>query len=107
MACKLASDIHFEPEGQFLRIRYRIDGVLRQVRVLHGRYWSAMLVRLRLVAGMNIAESRAPQDGRVSLSIGGRNVDFRAAVQPPSTAKTSCCACSTPSAALSITTSWG
>ncbi len=79
---KLASDIHFEPEGQFLRIRYRIDGVLRQVRVLHGRYWSAMLVRLKLVAGMNIAESRAPQDGRVSLSIGGRNVDFRAAVQP-------------------------
>ncbi len=79
---KLASDIHFEPEGQFLRIRYRIDGVLRQVRVLHGRYWSGMLVRLKLVAGMNIAESRAPQDGRVSLSIGGRNVDFRAAVQP-------------------------
>ena len=79
---KLASDIHFEPEGQFLRIRYRIDGVLRQVRVLHGRYWSAMLVRLKLVAGMNIAESRAPQDGRVSLSIGGRSVDFRAAVQP-------------------------
>ncbi len=79
---KFASDIHFEPEGQFLRIRYRIDGVLRQVRVLHGRYWSAMLVRLKLVAGMNIAESRAPQDGRVSLSIAGRNVDFRAAVQP-------------------------
>ena len=79
---KLASDIHFEPEGQFLRIRYRIDGVLRQVRVLHGRYWNAMLVRLKLVAGMNIAESRAPQDGRVSLSIGGRSVDFRAAVQP-------------------------
>ena len=79
---KLASDIHFEPEGQFLRIRYRIDGVLRQVRVLHGRYWSAMLVRLKLVSGMNIAESRAPQDGRVSLSIGGRSVDFRAAVQP-------------------------
>lgn len=79
---KLASDIHFEPEGQFLRIRYRIDGVLRQVRVLHGRYWSAMLVRLKLISGMNIAESRAPQDGRVSLSIGGRSVDFRAACQP-------------------------
>ncbi|PWW47690.1 GspE/PulE family protein [Melaminivora alkalimesophila] len=79
---KLASDIHFEPEGQFLRIRYRIDGVLRQVRVLHGRYWNAMLVRLKLLAGMNIAESRAPQDGRVSLSISARSVDFRAAVQP-------------------------
>ena len=79
---KLASGHPPEPEGQFLRIRYRIDGVLRQVRVLHGRYWNAMLVRLKLVAGMNIAESRAPQDGRVSLSIGGRSVDFRAAVQP-------------------------
>ena len=79
---KFASDIHLEPEGQFLRIRYRIDGVLQQVRVLHGRYWSAMLVRLKLIAGMNIAESRAPQDGRVSLSIAGRAVDFRAAVQP-------------------------
>jgi len=79
---KLASDIHFEPEGQFLRIRYRIDGVLRQVRALHGRYWAAMLVRLKLISAMNIAESRAPQDGRVSLSIGGRTVDFRAAVQP-------------------------
>ena len=79
---KKASDIHFEPEGHFLRIRYRIDGVLRQVRVLHSRYWSAMLVRLKLITGMNIAESRAPQDGRASLSIGGRAVDFRAAVQP-------------------------
>ncbi len=79
---KKASDIHFEPEGHFLRIRYRIDGVLRQVRVLHSRYWAAMLVRLKLITGMNIAESRAPQDGRASLSIGGRAVDFRAAAQP-------------------------
>ncbi|MEI8325604.1 MAG: ATPase, T2SS/T4P/T4SS family [Betaproteobacteria bacterium] len=77
-----ASDLHFEPELGFLRIRYRIDGVLRQVRVLHLRYWSAMLVRLKVIAGMNIAEARAPQDGRLSLSISGRVVDFRAAVQP-------------------------
>ncbi len=77
-----ASDIHFEPESQFLRIRYRIDGVLRQVRVLHLRYWSAMVVRLKVMAGMNIAETRAPQDGRISLSISGRQVDFRCAAQP-------------------------
>jgi general secretion pathway protein E/type IV pilus assembly protein PilB len=77
-----ASDIHFEPEPQFLRIRYRIDGVLRQVRALHMRYWSAMVVRLKVMAGMNIAETRAPQDGRISLTISGRPVDFRSAVQP-------------------------
>ena len=77
-----ASDIHFEPEPQFLRIRYRIDGVLRQVRSLHVRYWSSMVVRLKVMAGMNIAETRAPQDGRISLSISGRQVDFRSAVQP-------------------------
>ncbi len=77
-----ASDIHFEPEAQFLRIRYRIDGVLRQVRILHMRYWSAMVVRLKVMAGMNIAETRAPQDGRISLSISGSPVDFRCAAQP-------------------------
>lgn len=77
-----ASDIHFEPEPQFLRIRYRIDGVLRQVRALHMRYWSAMVIRLKVLSGMNIAETRAAQDGRISLTISGRQVDFRAAVQP-------------------------
>ncbi len=77
-----ASDIHLEPELQFLRIRYRIDGVLQQVRVLHLRYWSAMVVRLKVMAGMNIAETRAPQDGRISLTISGSQVDFRCAVQP-------------------------
>jgi type II secretory ATPase GspE/PulE/Tfp pilus assembly ATPase PilB-like protein len=77
-----ASDIHFEPEPHFLRIRYRIDGVMRQVRVLNLRYWSAMVVRLKVMAGMNIAETRAPQDGRISLTISGRQVDFRSATQP-------------------------
>jgi len=77
-----ASDIHFEPEAGFLRIRYRIDGVLRQVRSLHKNYWPAMVVRLKVVSGMNIAESRAPQDGRISLSLVGRQIDFRVAAQP-------------------------
>ncbi len=77
-----ASDIHFEPEEQFLRVRYRIDGVLRPVRALAKSHWAALLVRLKVLSGMNIAETRAPQDGRVSLSLFGRQIDFRAASHP-------------------------
>jgi general secretion pathway protein E/type IV pilus assembly protein PilB len=77
-----ASDIHFEPEASFLRIRYRIDGILRQIRALHKSYWAAMAVRLKVMSGMNIAETRAPQDGRISMHISGRAVDFRCAAQP-------------------------
>ena len=77
-----ASDIHFEPEESFLRLRYRIDGVLRQIRSLHKDYWSAIAVRLKVISNMNIAETRAPQDGRISLVIGGHNIDFRVSAQP-------------------------
>ncbi len=77
-----ASDIHFEPEEAFLRIRYRIDGVLRQIRSLHKSYWPAMVVRLKVISSMDIAESRIPQDGRISLSLVGRQIDFRVASQP-------------------------
>jgi type IV pilus assembly protein PilB len=77
-----ASDIHFEPEEAFLRIRYRIDGVLRQIRSLHKSYWPAMVVRLKVISGMDIAESRIPQDGRISLTLVGRQIDFRVASQP-------------------------
>lgn len=79
-----ASDIHFEPEEAFLRIRYRIDGVLKQVRSLHKSYWPAMVVRLKVISNMNIAESRSPQDGRISMSLIGRQIDFRVAAQPTS-----------------------
>ncbi len=79
---KGASDIHFEPEHGFLRIRYRIDGVLRQVRSLHQNYWSAIAVRLKVMSGMNIAETRAPQDGHISLTLFGRPIDFRVSAQP-------------------------
>ena len=78
---RAASDIHFEPEQNFLRIRYRIDGVLRQIRSLHKTYWPAMAVRIKVMAKMNIAETRAPQDGRISVSLTGRQVDFRVASQ--------------------------
>jgi len=76
------SDIHFEPESSFLRIRYRIDGVLRQVRSLHKSFWPAMVVRLKVMSNMNIAETRAPQDGRISLRLSGRPIDFRVASHP-------------------------
>jgi general secretion pathway protein E/type IV pilus assembly protein PilB len=79
---RAASDIHFEPEQNFLRIRYRIDGVLRQIRSLHKTYWPAMAVRLKVMAKMNIAETRAPQDGRISATMAGRTVDFRVAAMP-------------------------
>ena len=77
-----ASDIHFEPEQSFLRIRYRIDGILRQIRSLHKSYWPAMAVRLKVISNMNIAEARAPQDGRITIRFSGRQIDFRASAQP-------------------------
>src|SRR5688572_29668882 len=77
-----SSDIHFEPEYAFLRIRYRIDGVLETVRSLHKTYMAGITVRLKVVSGMNIAETRAPQDGRLSLTLNGRPIDFRVSTQP-------------------------
>ena len=77
-----ASDIHFEPEYAFLRIRYRIDGVLETVRSLHKSYMPGITVRIKVISGMNIAESRAPQDGRMSLTLNGRPIDFRVATHP-------------------------
>jgi general secretion pathway protein E/type IV pilus assembly protein PilB len=77
-----ASDIHFEPEHAFLRVRYRIDGVLQQIRSLHKTYWPGIAVRLKVVSGMDIAETRAPQDGRIGITLGGRPIDFRVASHP-------------------------
>jgi general secretion pathway protein E/type IV pilus assembly protein PilB len=77
-----ASDIHFEPEYAFLRIRYRIDGVLETVRSLHKTYLPGLTVRVKVVSSMNIAETRSPQDGRLSLTLNGRPVDFRVSTQP-------------------------
>jgi type IV pilus assembly protein PilB len=77
-----ASDIHFEPEGAFLRLRYRIDGKMRQVRSFHKDYWSAISVRIKIISGMNIAETRHPQDGRITYTVLGREVDFRVSTQP-------------------------
>jgi type IV pilus assembly protein PilB len=77
-----ASDIHFEPEHAFLRVRYRIDGVLQQIRSLHKTYWPGIVVRLKVISGMDIAETRAPQDGRLQINLCGRPIDFRVASHP-------------------------
>ncbi len=77
-----ASDIHFEPEEFYIRMRYRIDGVLRQIRLLHRSFWSAVLVRIKIIAEMNISETRLPQDGHITLMVAGRRINFRAATQP-------------------------
>jgi len=79
---RAASDIHFEPEYAFLRIRYRIDGVLETVRSLHKTYLPGLTVRVKVISGMNIAETRAPQDGRLSLTLNGRPIDFRVSTHP-------------------------
>jgi type II secretory ATPase GspE/PulE/Tfp pilus assembly ATPase PilB-like protein len=77
-----ASDIHLEPEEKFVCIRYRIDGVLRQICAFHQQYWSLLCVRLKILSGLNIAESRLPQDGRFSLNVSGREVDLRVSTLP-------------------------
>lgn len=77
-----ASDIHFEPEQSFLRIRYRIDGVLQQVRSLHKSYWGGVAVRLKVISGLDISETRASQDGRLNMNLCGRPIDFRVSTHP-------------------------
>src|SRR6202012_1785702 len=61
---------------------YRIDGVMQQVRALHRDHWPELSHRLKIMAGMNIADQRSLQDGRFSLQVGGASVDFRMAVMP-------------------------
>jgi len=77
-----ASDVHFEPEASLLRIRYRIDGVLRQVLALHKSSRAAITVRLKVLAAMDVAEARTAQDGRFSVRANGRDIDVRCSVLP-------------------------
>ncbi len=77
-----ASDIHFEPEQAFLRVRYRVDGVLQQIRSLHKNFWPGIVVRLKVLSGMDIAEVRSPQDGRLQINLCGRPIDFRVSSHP-------------------------
>lgn len=77
-----ASDIHFEPTETGLTIRYRIDGVLQKRHVPPREYQQQILTRIKVMAKMDIAEHRLPQDGRVKLKMGGREIDFRVSTLP-------------------------
>jgi len=77
-----ASDVHIEPEEGFIRVRYRLDGILRPEHTIHGEYWSGIAQRLKIMSGMNIAEKMRPQDGRFNLTIGGKEADFRVSSLP-------------------------
>ena len=77
-----ASDIHIEPGEHDLRIRYRIDGVLHEVMRPPKNIQSGIVSRLKVMADINIAERRVPQDGRISATIGGRGIDMRVATLP-------------------------
>jgi type IV pilus assembly protein PilB len=77
-----ASDIHIEPMHDRVRLRYRIDGVCIERDNLPKRMQNAVLARFKLMAGMNIAEKRIPQDGRIKMEVEGKNIDFRVSCCP-------------------------
>ena len=77
-----ASDIHLEPESSFVRLRVRVDGVLKQRHALHRSHWPELSHRLKIMAGMNIADTRSMQDGRFHMQIGSAEIDFRMAIMP-------------------------
>lgn len=77
-----ASDIHIEPQEKDMRVRYRIDGVLHEVMRSPRQIQPAVLSRFKIMASMDIAETRKPQDGHCGLSINGKAIDFRVATLP-------------------------
>lgn len=77
-----ASDIHIEPFERKLKVRYRIDGVLRQMDAPPSRLRAAVISRVKLMAKLNIAETRLPQDGRIRLVIRGKEIDLRVSTVP-------------------------
>jgi len=77
-----ASDIHFEPQAKELIVRFRIDGVLHEIMSVPRRMQSGVLSRLKIMAELDIAERRVPQDGRIGLMVGGKAVDMRVATLP-------------------------
>ena len=77
-----ASDIHIEPFAKNVRVRYRIDGDLQHRAEFPIEAYSAICARLKILAGLNIAERRIPQDGRINMMIGGKEYDFRVSSLP-------------------------
>ncbi len=83
-ATKNASDIHFDPAEKYLKIRMRIDGELRDYAIVENKYKRNLTTRVKLLAGMNITESRLPQDGAIKSNINGKDLDLRVAALPTS-----------------------
>ncbi len=79
-----ASDIHIEPEEREVLVRYRIDGNLYVAKRASRQFMSSVVARVKIMAGLNIAEKRLPQDGRISLKIAGRSIDVRVSTIPTS-----------------------
>ncbi len=77
-----ASDLHFEPEENFVRLRYRLDGELFTAQILHKQHWSGISQRIKIMSNMNIADKMSAQDGRFNLNVGGRDADFRVSSLP-------------------------
>jgi len=77
-----ASDIHIQPEVNRVRIRYRIDGILHDTMSVPKKVQAPLVSRIKVMADMDIAEKRAPQDGRISLTLGAREYDFRVSTNP-------------------------
>lgn len=77
-----ASDIHIEPFENYVAVRYRVDGVLFESNRIPQSLYSAVSTRIKIMAGMNIAEKRLPQDGRIELETKGRSYDFRVSSLP-------------------------
>jgi type IV pilus assembly protein PilB len=77
-----ASDIHFEPQSDRLVIRVRVDGVTRELTEVQTSMQAAVIARLKVMGGLDIAQRRAPQDGRVGIKVGGQPMDLRIAVLP-------------------------
>jgi type IV pilus assembly protein PilB len=77
-----ASDLHIMPDGTDLRVRFRIDGVLRDVTVVPRRMAAGVVSRVKIMSELDIAERRVPQDGRVGLSVDGHHVDLRVVTVP-------------------------
>jgi type IV pilus assembly protein PilB len=77
-----ASDVHLEPDGKDLRVRFRIDGVLLETTTIPKRMVSGVISRVKIMSDLDIAERRVPQDGRVSLTIDGHSIDLRVVSLP-------------------------
>jgi len=77
-----ASDVHFEPGEDDMRVRFRVDGVLREAAHVPKRMINAVISRVKIMSDLNIAEKRVPQDGRVSVSVAERRVDLRITTLP-------------------------